>query len=96
MRWARCMCARHGARWAGRRVKPSLSQAQNKRKKRRETAAECGSADVRVRCRFSLSLSDIVIASDTACSIQGPGAGLCILHYPLLYLGLAVYTVLCL
>ena len=89
MRWARCMCARHGARWAGRRVKPS-------QKAPRDGCGVRSAADVRVRCRFSLSLSDIVIASDTVCSIQGPGAGPCILHYPLLYLGLAVYTVLCL
>jgi hypothetical protein len=30
VRWARCMCARHGARWAGRRVKPSAKSAERR------------------------------------------------------------------
>ena len=52
VRWARCMCARHGARWAGRRVKPS-------QKERRETAAECG---VRTYVSGVASLSPCLIS----------------------------------
>ena len=52
VRWARCMCARHGARWAGRRVKPS-------QKAPRDAAAECG---VRTYVSGVASLSPCLIS----------------------------------